>query len=327
MTDNPPTDFDGCHRECRKTGTHTLRWGGCEHATPPEPTVSMSKVYTDTDGYPSIGYDQYTVPQLAELIERGLRTSPFHELRSDDNVNGPLIIKGYLADLARSAAHAIVHRNAAPAVPVPPTTSTADHPSRRAGLRDQLRRAVCEAEGFTWDSDMLEPDEYGDHADTVLAVLYREWPWLRAEAEDAAPADRAAVLREAAETLWNHPRASAIDSDFRGASDVLRRMADETQQPETGRSDVGTEFVHQTDQPDEAGLAAFETDLAGAQQQADTETRGALAVTEAEAERLATLADCPNSRNGALHCDHYQQGDGPCCDCQRPNWCPEGGVA
>lgn len=57
-------------------------------------------------------------------------------------------------------------------------------PSRRAGLRDRIRRAICEAEGFMWDSDMLEPDEYGDHADTVLAVLYREWPWLRAEAED-----------------------------------------------------------------------------------------------------------------------------------------------
>jgi len=54
-------------------------------------------------------------------------------------------------------------------------------PSRRAGLRDQLRRAACEAEGFAWDSDMLEPDEYGDHADSVLAVLYQEWPWLRAE--------------------------------------------------------------------------------------------------------------------------------------------------
>ena len=80
-------------------------------------------------------------------------------------------------------------------------------PSRCAGLRDALRRAVCEAEGFAWDSDMLEPDEYGDHADAVLAVLYREWPWLRAEAEDAAvpPVDRAAVLREAADALERMP--------------------------------------------------------------------------------------------------------------------------
>ena len=41
----------------------------------------------------------------------------------------------------------------------------------RAGLRDRIRRAVCEAEGFAWDTDMLEPDEYGEIADTVLAVL------------------------------------------------------------------------------------------------------------------------------------------------------------
>ena len=44
-------------------------------------------------------------------------------------------------------------------------------PVDRAALRDRIRRAVCEAEGFAWDSDMLEPDEYGDHADMVLAAL------------------------------------------------------------------------------------------------------------------------------------------------------------
>lgn len=55
-----------------------------------------------------------------------------------------------------------------------------------AALRDRVRRAVCEAEGFAWDSSMLEPDEYGDVADAVLAVL-------------PAPADRAAALTEAAD--------------------------------------------------------------------------------------------------------------------------------
>ena len=49
-------------------------------------------------------------------------------------------------------------------------------------------------------------------------------------------------------------------------------------------------------------------------------------VTEAEAERLANLTDCPNSHNGGLHCLHYREGDAPCCHCQRPNWCPDGGV-
>lgn len=107
-------DFDGCHRTCRVKGAHSLIWGGCEHAVPPEPTVSMSKVYVDTDGHNSIGFDMYTVPELAELIERGLRAAPFQELRADDDINGPLVIKAYLADLARTAAHAIVHRNDGP---------------------------------------------------------------------------------------------------------------------------------------------------------------------------------------------------------------------
>ncbi|WP_329615634.1 hypothetical protein OG244_23255 [Streptomyces brevispora] len=40
-----------------------------------------------------------------------------------------------------------------------------------AALRDRIRRAVCEAEGFMWNEDMLEPDEYGEVADAVLAVL------------------------------------------------------------------------------------------------------------------------------------------------------------
>jgi len=41
----------------------------------------------------------------------------------------------------------------------------------RVPLRDRIRRAVCEAEGFAWDTDMLEPDEYGEVADAVMAVL------------------------------------------------------------------------------------------------------------------------------------------------------------
>lgn len=60
----------------------------------------------------------------------------------------------------------------------------------QAALRDRIRRAICEAEGFTWDPDWLEPDEYGAHADAVLAVL-------------PAPTDRATVLRDAADTADN----------------------------------------------------------------------------------------------------------------------------
>ncbi|MFJ5893814.1 hypothetical protein [Streptomyces californicus] len=45
-------------------------------------------------------------------------------------------------------------------------------PADRAATRDRIRRAICEASGFTWLPDeLLEPDEYGEHADAVLAVL------------------------------------------------------------------------------------------------------------------------------------------------------------
>ncbi|MEV3996706.1 hypothetical protein AB0K62_13650 [Streptomyces halstedii] len=57
-------------------------------------------------------------------------------------------------------------------------------PADRATVRDRIRQAICEAEGFMWDTDMLEPDEYGEVADAVLAVL-------------DAPADRAAGAKAA----------------------------------------------------------------------------------------------------------------------------------
>ncbi len=51
------------------------------------------------------------------------------------------------------------------------SSAVAQSAPAETALRDRIRRAVCEAEGFAWDSDMLEPDEYGDHADMILAVL------------------------------------------------------------------------------------------------------------------------------------------------------------
>lgn len=86
-------------------------------------------------------------------------------------------------------------------------------------LRDRIRRAICEADGFAWDPDVLEPDEYGGHADAVLAV-------------HPAPADRAAVLREAADAIAadNDRRMWASKPGQHWAADLLRRMADEAQQ-------------------------------------------------------------------------------------------------
>ncbi|WP_037616376.1 hypothetical protein [Streptomyces aureus] len=115
MTAQTEQDFDGCHSACRGKGAHTLIWGGCEHAARPEPTVSMSVVYQDTDGQPSIGFDEYTVRQLADLIEPALRAVA---IRLGPNALAMLqrgepvgLSGGEYADLARQAAHAIVHRN------------------------------------------------------------------------------------------------------------------------------------------------------------------------------------------------------------------------
>lgn len=92
-------------------------------------------------------------------------------------------------------------------------------------LRDRIRRAICEAHGFDWDPDWLEPDEYGEQADAVLAVL-------------PATVDRAAVLREAADRYEEFLAKASPETDPRywtAVRDItlgLRHMADETQQPE-----------------------------------------------------------------------------------------------
>ena len=98
------TDFDGCRRACRKQAVHTRVWGECEHGDRPEPTVSMTMVYTDPeDGLPSIGFDTYTVDQLAELIEPAIN-------RPVDGWANPYS-EAYGHWRARQAAHAIIHRD------------------------------------------------------------------------------------------------------------------------------------------------------------------------------------------------------------------------
>ena len=110
MTDQPeslpapdPDGKDGCARACRKKGAHTRVWGDCLYGIEPEPTVSMSHVYTDYDGYKSIGFDSYTAGQLADLIapvinegEEGF-ANPYDE--------------SYGRWLAEKVAKAIIHRH------------------------------------------------------------------------------------------------------------------------------------------------------------------------------------------------------------------------
>jgi hypothetical protein len=75
--DGNSADFDGCARPCRTAGMHALVWGDCAHAPEsarPEPRVTIGGVYTAADGYPSIGLESIPVSELAERIEKALRT-------------------------------------------------------------------------------------------------------------------------------------------------------------------------------------------------------------------------------------------------------------
>lgn len=116
-------DFDGCHSECRRKGEHSRIWGGCEFGIKPEPTVNMSVVYRDTDGQNSIGYDSYTVDQLAELIEPALQRV---RLRLGPNASAAVargeaisLSGGEMWHVGREVAHAIIHRNDADRTPPP----------------------------------------------------------------------------------------------------------------------------------------------------------------------------------------------------------------
>jgi hypothetical protein len=115
-------------------------------------------------------------------------------------------------------------------------------PSRRAGLRDEIVNALGRIKTVP---PVAHRREQADH---VLAVLYRAWPWLRAEAEEArlhdpvssvgqaAHSARGAVLREAADYAEATAEMLRSQREFKrsaGALDVmtvLRRLADETQQ-------------------------------------------------------------------------------------------------
>lgn len=145
-----------------------------------------------------------------------------------------------LADLETAVEGRTAMRFAAPAVvsaPVPPTGQTAPRirvhvgggaaGGERGGLRDRIRRVLCDHDGkdYLWGTDLLEPDEYGELADALLAVL-------------PASADRAAVLDEAAEAVAELIADGEHDPDCLVAE--LRRMAAEArgaQQDEVARPD------------------------------------------------------------------------------------------
>lgn len=96
-------------------------------------------------------------------------------------------------------------------------------------LRDRIRRAICEAEGFAWDPDMLEPDEYGEVADAVLAVLPAPADGPRRVAAEEQPAETQAPVEDPARIdrirpeFTEHASIESIDLQLRRARAQERR--------------------------------------------------------------------------------------------------------
>jgi hypothetical protein len=110
-------------------------------------------------------------------------------------------------------ARAEAEREARAAVRPPATDRTA--------LRDGIRRALAEADGFNFDS--LERHDYQKHADMVLAVL-------------PSPADRAAVLLRAADAIDRETQAlkdaGVLEPDkFRPCRDASAQLREMTALP------------------------------------------------------------------------------------------------
>jgi hypothetical protein len=104
-----------------------------------------------------------------------------------------------------------------------------DTPSRRAGLRNDIARTIhrYDCDHMLSGNDIPSEHHRGE-ADAVLAVLYREWPWLRAETEEAESAateatepeavarDLTAALRERRHPIRQYPdeRREAAERDM-----------------------------------------------------------------------------------------------------------------
>lgn len=153
--------------------------------------------------------------QLTATFTVTIRTKPDGDyyFDHDDLVRNVVPwIEGGLDDRDDIAEVTITEQPAAVSAAVAP-------PTNQAELRDRIRRAICEAEGFMWNEELLEPDEYGDLADAVLAVL-------------PEPTDRAAVraqaFDEAADMLAKlDPAEAALAGEhaWKDAAGLVRHMA------------------------------------------------------------------------------------------------------
>lgn len=81
-------EFDGCTRQCRKKGAHTLVYGQCEFGEKPRPTLDFYVVENGDDGYP-VGYiisiqasvflpwlDGLPVEEQYKLLEKVAKAQP-----------------------------------------------------------------------------------------------------------------------------------------------------------------------------------------------------------------------------------------------------------
>jgi len=110
----------------------------------------------------------------------------------------------------------------------PVSSAVAQSAPAKTALRDRIRRAVCEANGFDFDSDMLEPDEYGDHADMILAVL----PVADPAAEEAYRLAVSAALRLGTGATWEaiRDRAEDLTAEVQQLTEASRRLLEQRQE-------------------------------------------------------------------------------------------------
>lgn len=135
--------------------------------------------------------DQTTSPhRVAFTVTVTSRPDGGHYFDRDDFLAH--IVQWVKAGLKGKHAIAEVTIADAPAASSCVPAATPDWPSRRTGLRQQLADATVPLLLDTLPKAIAD-GRGREVADAVLTVLYREWPWLRAETEDTTPMPAAAT--------------------------------------------------------------------------------------------------------------------------------------
>jgi hypothetical protein len=198
-------------------------------------------------------------------------------------------------------------------------------PADRAALRDRIADTLAATDGWRWASasDKALSSAYRGYqtrADAVLAVL-------------PEPADRAAILREAADIAEAQrqfepatgTRKSAQVSENVGilrAADSLRRMADEAQQPAPWLSDsarIGRTLIWTWA---DIGKGVYGQGYRAAQAEARALLTGQRDSVEAQQPETQTLPQPEGPEYTPCECDHiepeHEPNAGACwsCDCE-----------